>query len=98
MFNIQKVYTFGIFFHENLKNMKTLSLKLQDDIFQATESMLEKVKKSRNSYINEALEYYNRYQRRKWLEKQFAIDAELAGEDSAEMARSLENLDSHLID
>jgi predicted transcriptional regulator len=78
--------------------MKSLSLKLQDDIFQATEKMVETLKKPRNTYLNEAIAYYNKYQRRLWLEKQFAIDIALAGEDSAEMARSLENLDPHLID
>jgi hypothetical protein len=78
--------------------MKSLSLKLQDNIFIETEKMLEALKKPRNTYLNEAIAYYNKYQRRLWLEKQFAIDVVLAGEDSVEMARSLENLDPHLID
>jgi hypothetical protein len=78
--------------------MKSLSLKLQDNIFVETERMLETLKKPRNTYLNEAIAYYNKYQRRLWLEKQFAIDIALAGDDSAEMARSLENLDPHLID
>lgn len=78
--------------------MKSLSLKLQDSIFIETEKMLEALKKPRNTYLNEAIAYYNKYQRRLWLEKQFAIDVTLAGEDSVEMARSLENLDPHLID
>lgn len=78
--------------------MKSLSLKLEDNIFLETEKMLKNIKKSRNAYINEAVEFYNKHQRRLWLEKQFAYEAELAGQDSAEMARSLENLDPHLID
>ena len=78
--------------------MKNLSLKLEDQIFLETERILEGLKKPRNTYINEAIEFYNRHQRRVWLEKQFAYEVELAGEDSVEMARSLENLDPHLID
>ena len=78
--------------------MKNLSLKLDDQIFLETERILEGLKKPRNKYINEAIEFYNRHQRRLWLAKQFAYEAELAGEDSVEMARSLENLDPHLID
>lgn len=78
--------------------MKSLSLKLEDNIFLETEKMLKNIKKSRNAYINEAVEFYNKHQRRLWLEKQFAFEAELAGQDSVEMARSLENLDPHLID
>ncbi len=78
--------------------MKNLSLKLDDQIFLETERILTGLKKPRNTYINEAIEFYNRHQRRAWLEKQLAYEAELAGEDSVEMARSLENLDPHLID
>ena len=78
--------------------MKSLSLKLEDNIFLETEKMLKNIKKSRNAYINEAVEFYNKHQRRLWLEKQLAFEAELVGQDSVEMARSLENLDPHLID
>lgn len=78
--------------------MKNLSLKLDDQIFLETERILTDIKKPRNKYINEAIEFYNRHQRRAWLAKQLAYEAELAGEDSVEMARSLENLDPHLID
>jgi hypothetical protein len=42
--------------------MKTLSLKLDDYVFQETEKLLEKIKTPRNRYINEALKYYNRIQ------------------------------------
>ena len=44
--------------------MKTLSLKLDDNIFNETEIVLTKVKKSRNRYINEAVDYYNRLNKR----------------------------------
>ena len=45
--------------------MKTLSLKLDDIVFEETEQLLETIKKPRNRYINEALQYYNRLQKRK---------------------------------
>jgi hypothetical protein len=50
--------------------MKNLSLKLEDDIFQETEKIVTKVKKNRNRYINEAIEFYNRLHRRRLLSKQ----------------------------
>jgi len=40
--------------------MKTVSLKIDDSIFGETENILSKIKKPRNRYINEALEYYNK--------------------------------------
>ena len=78
--------------------MKTVSLKLQDNIFLETEKMLLKLKKSRNTYINEALEFYNLHQRKQWLAKQFALEAKIIKASSTEVLREMENLDSHLLD
>jgi len=49
--------------------MKTVSLKIDDLIFEETEKILAKNRKPRNRYINDALEYYNRVQKRLLLEK-----------------------------
>lgn len=35
--------------------MKTLSLKLDDFVFQETEKLLEKIKKTRNRYLNTSI-------------------------------------------
>jgi predicted transcriptional regulator len=48
--------------------MKTVSLKIDDSIFGETEKILTRIRKPRNRYINEAIEYYNRIQGRKLLE------------------------------
>jgi hypothetical protein len=37
--------------------MKTLSLKLDDAVFEDTEAVLQQIKKPRNRYINEALHF-----------------------------------------
>jgi hypothetical protein len=47
--------------------MKNLSLKMEESIFQETERILKKVRKNRNRYINEAVEFYNMLQKRKSL-------------------------------
>ena len=78
--------------------MKSLSLKLQDDIFQETENMLEKINKPRNTYINEAIDFYNKHQRRLWLKEQYAYESKLIAESSMEVLREMENLDPHLLD
>ena len=49
--------------------MKTVSLKIDDSIFGETEKILSKIKKPRNRYINEAIEYYNKLQRRAIIRK-----------------------------
>ena len=54
--------------------MKTLSLKLDDNIYNETEIVLTKVKKSRNRYINEAVDYYNRINKRNLISRKLAKD------------------------
>ena len=45
--------------------MKTLSLKLDDQIFDDAEEMTAKLKLARNRYINEAVSIYNLFNKRK---------------------------------
>jgi hypothetical protein len=45
--------------------MKNLSLKMDDLVFNETEKITLKINKNRNSYINEAVEFYNLLQKRK---------------------------------
>jgi hypothetical protein len=40
--------------------MKTVSLKIDDSIFVETEKILARIKKPRNRYINEAIDFYNK--------------------------------------
>ncbi|MFH0866967.1 MAG: hypothetical protein V1904_12290 [Bacteroidota bacterium] len=75
--------------------MKTLSLKLDDSIFQETEQVVTKLKKPRNRYINEALLYYNRLQRRRFLGKRLEIESKLVQEESMKVLAEFENLDDY---
>lgn len=69
--------------------MKNLSLKLEDNIFQETENILAKVHKNRNRYINEALAFYNKLQKRRLLAKQLDEESKLvAGESLSVLAES----------
>lgn len=62
--------------------MKNISLNLDESISKETESVLLSIKKSRNKYINEAIDYYNRINKRKILEKKF-IEASILVRDSS---------------
>ena len=42
---------------------------MDDQIFGETEEILAKIKKPRNRYINEAIDYYNKIQQRRLLKK-----------------------------
>jgi len=76
--------------------MTNLSLKLQDNIFRDTEAILAQLKKTRNGYINEALEYYNALQKRRLLALELAAEAKLAAESSLEVLHEMEHLEDEI--
>ncbi|MDC7228010.1 MAG: hypothetical protein PQJ61_14700 [Spirochaetales bacterium] len=73
--------------------MKTLSLKMDDDIFTETEEILAQVKKARNRYINEAVDYYNKLAKRKILEQQFQNDSTVVRDDSMAVLNEFEAIE-----
>jgi len=73
--------------------MKNVSLKIDDSIFGETEKILSEIKKPRNRYINEAIEYYNKLQRRILLEKRLKIESELVKDDSMKVLKEFEEVD-----
>ncbi len=72
--------------------MKNLSLKLEDDIFLDTEHIISKVKKNRNRYINEAIEFYNRLHKRRLLSEQLNKESKIVAKDSMEILAEFEKL------
>jgi len=75
--------------------MKTLSLKLDDAVFQETEQVVTKLNKPRNRYINEALYYYNRLQRKRLLAKKLDSESKLVSAESLKVLAEFENLDDY---
>lgn len=72
--------------------MKTLSLKLDDKIFDEAEDMTSKLKLARNRYINEAVSIYNLYNKRRLLKKQLLKESKLTSKDSMEVLLEFEKL------
>lgn len=73
--------------------MKTVSLKIDDSIFGETEKILSKIKKPRNRYINDAIDYYNRIQKRALLEKKLKKESDLVKADSMDVLKDFEEID-----
>jgi hypothetical protein len=72
--------------------MKTLSLKLDDNIFDETEIVLSRVKKSRNRYINEAVDYYNRINNRNLIARKLIKESKLVRKESLVVLAEFERL------
>jgi hypothetical protein len=73
--------------------MKTVSLKIDDNIFGETEKIVSNLRIPRNRYINEALDYYNKLQRRTLLGKQLKNDSNLVRIDSMKVLSEFEEID-----
>jgi len=73
--------------------MKTVSLKIDDSIFRETERILSRMKKPRNRYINEAIDYYNQLQRRLIIEKRLKKESVLVKDDSMSVLKEFEDID-----
>ncbi len=76
--------------------MKTLSLKLENSIFEDVEELTNSMKLARNRYINEAVEFYNIYNKRRLLKAQFAKECKIDGIDSLEILHEFEALEDDL--
>ena len=73
--------------------MKTVSLKIDDATFGETEKILSGIKIPRNRYINEAIEYYNKVQKRKILEKRLQVESNLVQKESMTVLKDFEKMD-----
>ncbi|MES2560413.1 MAG: hypothetical protein V4590_11765 [Bacteroidota bacterium] len=72
--------------------MKTLSLKLDDDIFNEAEEITSKLHLARNRYINEAVSIYNRVNKRRLLKNQLTKESALTSNESMDILREFEML------
>lgn len=75
--------------------MKTLSLKLDDFVYNETEELLAKIKKPRNRYINEAIIYYNRIQKKKIIAKLLEEESLRVREESLRVLAEFESLEEY---
>ena len=76
--------------------MKTISLKIDDDIFRETEDILKTKKKPRNRYINEAIDFYNKAQQREILRAQLKRESLLVREESMKVLKEFEALEDEI--
>jgi len=74
--------------------MKTVLLKLDDSIFVETENILSRIQRPRNRYINEAVEFYNKFQKRQLLEKRLRSESALVMEESMKVLKEFEEVEN----
>ncbi|MEI8075507.1 MAG: hypothetical protein WCH78_12235 [Bacteroidota bacterium] len=72
--------------------MKSLSLKLDDKIFEEAEEITVALNLARNRYINEAIGMYNLFNKRQLLKKKLAKESKLTSKDSRQVLEEFEKL------
>mgnify|MGYP006191725619 CR=1 FL=1 len=65
--------------------MKRWTIQLNESVFKETEEILKEKGIPRNRYINESLDFYNRYHKRNKLAKAFAKASQLVRDSSMEV-------------
>ena len=73
--------------------MKTISLKIDDGIFGETETILESLNKPRNRYINEAIEFYNKINKKNLLATKLKAESKLVSENSMSVLKEFEDFE-----
>jgi len=63
---------------------------MDDVIFNETEKITTKIRKNRNRYINEAVEFYNLLQKRKLISRQLQKESKLVQEESMKVLAEFE--------
>jgi hypothetical protein len=76
--------------------MKAVLLKMDELIFEETEKILLTSKKPRNRYINDAVKYYNDFQKRLLLERVLQKESKAVRDSSMEILQEFENIDYEL--
>ena len=76
--------------------MKALSLKLKEGIFVEVEKIIHELHKPRNTYINEALAFYNKMAQRKLIKKRLHVESKEAAIDSLAILEEFEKMGESL--
>lgn len=69
---------------------KSVALKLNAPVYEETNKIVLELNTNRNRYINEAVELYNQFNKKKLLKKQLTKESGLTKPDSMEMLKEFE--------
>ena len=72
---------------------KALFLKLKDNIFSEVEKITREINMPRNTYINMAIDYFNKLNKRKNLKKLLLKESQLVSENSMEILEEFEKFE-----
>ncbi len=72
---------------------ENLSLKLKDEVFKKTEKIVNKLDTSRNAYINDAVDFYNKLMERKLTKARLVKESGAVHQTSLDVLKEFEKLE-----
>jgi metal-responsive CopG/Arc/MetJ family transcriptional regulator len=75
---------------------KALSLKLKEEIFKEVEEIIQQKHIPRNTYINQALSFYNKLNKKKLLKNQLQYESDLVRQNSLKILEEFEKLEDDI--
>ena len=72
---------------------KALSLKLWDNVYRDVETITHKIKVPRNTYINNALAFYNEVNQRSIIKKKLQRESKLVSKISMDVLKEFERFE-----
>ena len=76
--------------------MKALSLKLRDDVFEEVERVVRAIRIPRNTYINQALDFYTKLNERKLLKQRLQKESRAVRLNSLRVLKEFERFEDDL--
>ncbi len=76
--------------------MKVLSLKLRGDVFEEVERVVRAIRIPRNTYINQALDFYTKLSKRKLLKQQLQKESKIVRLNSLRVLKEFERFEDEL--
>ena len=76
--------------------MKVLSLKLRGDVFEEVERVVRSIRIPRNTYINQALDFYTKLSKRKLLKQQLQKESRVVRMNSLRVLKEFERFEDDL--
>jgi metal-responsive CopG/Arc/MetJ family transcriptional regulator len=76
--------------------MKTFRLKLPDPLYDELEVLTTQLCRNRNSYINDAIVFYNKVQRRAILSAQLEVECALVRDADYAILQEMEGMGSSI--
>lgn len=71
---------------------KSISAKIQDDLYREMEELARRLDWPKNAYINEAIAHFNRHHARRLLAQALRRESQAVGEDSLQVLSDFEAL------